>query len=61
MVRRFILAFLQGSYEVNNLDVSLPRVNLPEWLVDGKYAVQANAYNQANKHLGCIKIQLHLK
>merc|ERR1719414_493588 len=40
---------ISGSYEVNNLDVSLPRVNLPEWLVDGKYSVQANAYNQANK------------
>ena len=53
--------FLQGSYEVSHLDLNLPKVDLPQWLVDGKYGVEANAYDNANKHLGCIKIQLHLK
>ena len=52
---------LQGSYAVNNLGINLPKVNVPDWLVDGKYGVEANAYDKSNKHLGCIKIQLHLK
>ena len=61
VTRKVFCSFLQGSYEVSHLDLNLPKVDLPQWLVDGKYGVEANAYDNANKHLGCIKIQLRLK
>ena len=51
----------QGHYQINDLTIPIPKLPLPGWLVTGKYAVKAKAYDNNNHEIGCFQIKLTLK
>ena len=51
----------QGHYQISNYSVQIPKLPLPDFLVNGKYAVKAKAYDNNNHEIGCFQIKLTLK
>ena len=51
----------QGDYSVEDMRINIPPIHVPEFLVNGKYGIRANAYDAQNRHLGCLNVQFHLK
>ena len=51
----------QGHYQINNYTIPIPKLPLPDFLVTGKYAVKAKAYDNNNHEIGCFQIKLTLK
>ncbi|XP_042682206.1 ganglioside GM2 activator [Centrocercus urophasianus] len=52
--------FKAGSYSLPTSDFTLPEVELPSWLTNGNYRVQAVVSNNG-KELACIKLGFSLK
>jgi len=52
---------LEGDYSVEDMRINIPPIHVPEFLVNGKYGIRANAYDAQNRHLGCLNVQFHLK
>ncbi|XP_047441199.1 ganglioside GM2 activator [Mugil cephalus] len=52
--------FKAGSYSLPQSDFSLPRVDLPYWLTNGKYQVQG-VLGGGGKELACLKVELAIQ
>ena len=46
---------------IQNMKINIPPVHLPEFLVEGKYNIRANAYDGQTRHLGCLNVQFEMK
>ena len=51
---------LQGSYSLPESNIELPEVELPSWLTNGNYRVQAVISSDGNQ-LACMKVTFSLQ